>query len=302
MSELDRPHGSARSDDVRGDPSHRHRSGVLVPVDGEGSAALFSIACDLVANRDGALVLAAPVIVPRQTPLDDTRLLREGEDLMARSVGVVRDVCGADATLYRTVRTGHRRTATIRDMVADFGVSMVLSEQPAWTGGTPTPDYSVFRSLPLGTHFDTAVAANLADLGEIGSVLVPVARGPHSGFAVELGSAIARRNDARLELFHVEGADEETPNASYRLLDAAVGLVGDGVAYDTTVVAADDVAETIVLYSGGFDLTILGAPREGILRQFVAGSIPDDVADRSSGAVLTAYKGGADRSWLDRLL
>jgi nucleotide-binding universal stress UspA family protein len=61
------------------------------------------------------------------------------------------------------------------------------------------------------------------------------------------------------------------------------------------------VADAIVAESGDYDLTIIGATREGILQRLVFGAVPEAVAQRAESTVIMAkrYLGVASklRQW-----
>ncbi|MFB6081411.1 MAG: universal stress protein [Halanaeroarchaeum sp.] len=292
-----------RGGDATGrNPPANDRS-VLVPVDGKPARAAFALGCDLAADSGADLTLAAPVVVPRQTPLGHRQVRRRGEESLRRGLAKAAGACRTDTTVHQALRIGHDRRATLDDIVAIWNVETVLAELVDEQDRSLFPGFSVFEAVPLGDHFDTVVASGLEGLDVIDSILVPVGRGPHSGLATELAGALARQNDAEVTLFHVTEPDRDRSGRSTeRLLRTATASVGDAVDTTTEVVSAPSTAERIVERSDGTDLTIVGAPRAGILRQFVSGSMPDDVVHRSPGAVMAAYKGGADRSWIDRLL
>ncbi|MFB6070700.1 MAG: universal stress protein [Halanaeroarchaeum sp.] len=304
MREADGSRTTTPTDREPGDVPAADHDGVLVPVDGDPARALFSIACDIVADRGGDLTLAAPVVVRRQTPLDDDGLHERGNDLLAKALPKVLGACPSETAVHQRVRTAHSRKSALGAIVgSDASISTVLADRSTSTDRRPFTEYSVFGSLPLDSHVHSIVAGGLDGLGTIDTIPVPVGRGPHSECAIGVAGSLARRNDSRVTLFHVRADDgRRSRRESERLMAAARSVLDDSVATETSVVAADEVGETIVHQSEGFDITILGAPREGVLRQFVSGSIPDHVFERSPGAVVAVYKRGSDRSWIDRTI
>ncbi|MFC7194261.1 universal stress protein [Halosimplex aquaticum] len=129
------------------------------------------------------------------------------------------------------------------------------------------------------------------------SILVPVARGPHSGLATRIAEAIARAYDCWMELFHVvpEDAPSEAERDADELLDAYQYRLDDDVDVDTHVLRASDPAEAIIEHSGYHSMTVLGAPEKGTLRRFLFGSTTDEVTQNTDAKpILTAHRNSAD--------
>lgn len=129
------------------------------------------------------------------------------------------------------------------------------------------------------------------------SILVPVARGPHSGLAIRIAEAIATAYDCWIELFHVipEDAPEELGDDATKLLETYNSRVADSVDVDYHVLREPDPTDAIIEHSDYHDLTILGAPEKGKLRRFLFGSTADDVMNNNeTQPILTAHRKGTD--------
>lgn len=140
----------------------------------------------------------------------------------------------------------------------------------------------------VGTRMDTFEAPS--------SILVPVARGPHSGLATRVAEAIARAYECWMELFHVvpEDATEREAADADRLLDAYEHRLHD-VNVDHHVVRASDPAGEIVQHSDYHDVTVLGAPEKGKLRRLLFGYTTDDVKrNPETGPILTVHRNTDD--------
>lgn len=143
----------------------------------------------------------------------------------------------------------------------------------------------------------TVVGTGLDSYESPASILVPVAKGPHSGLAVKVAEAIAAATDSWLELFHVvpEDAGESEQSDAADLLDAYEYRVDDGVEVDHLIETAADPADAIIEHADYHSLTILGAPQKGKLRRFLFGSTTDEVrANVAHGPVLTVHRNGVD--------
>lgn len=190
------------------------------------------------------------------------------------SVPVVQSERAASSGLLDSFVDSHSITATVVDR-AERGI---LSR--GRDGGVAGDCHTV-----VGTRMDAFESPS--------SVLVPVARGPHSGLATRVAEAVARAYDCWLELFHVvpEGTTERGVSDARGLLDAYEHRLDDDVEVDQQVVEAPDPADAIIEHSGYHGLTVLGAPQKGSLRRFLFGSTTDQVTRNvDRGPVLTARR------------
>lgn len=147
------------------------------------------------------------------------------------------------------------------------------------------------KTVAEGCH--TVVGTRMDRFESPSSLLVPVAKGPHSGLATRIAEAIARAYDCWMELFHVlpEEATEHDEADADKLLDVYESRLDDDVEVDHHVIRAADPADEIIEHSGYHGMTILGAPEKGKLRRFLFGSTTDDVnQDVGSVPVLTAHR------------
>lgn len=158
------------------------------------------------------------------------------------------------------------------------------------------------RTVASGCH--TVVGTRMDAFESPSSILVPVAKGPHSGLATRIAEALARAADCWIELFHVVGEDatEREKADADALLDAYEHRLGDDLDVDHHVTEAAEPAGEIIEHAGYHDVTVLGAPEKGRLRRFLFGSTTDDVErDGESGPVLTVHR-DTDESVLSRWL
>lgn len=151
------------------------------------------------------------------------------------------------------------------------------------------------KSVVDGCH--TVVGTRMDEFDAPASILVPVAKGPHSGLASRIAEAVARAYGSWMELFHVVPADASSERVADArdLLEAYEYRLGDDVAVDRHVSRAADSAREIVDHADYHDLTVLGAPEKGRLRRFLFGSTTDAVTDGADATpVLTAHRRGTE--------
>lgn len=274
----------------------------LFAIDGEHARDLLPLVCDLVADADAELLVAAPVSVPEQTPLSMPKPRQEAERLVARIALEAKETCQGSPPIHQVVKLGRRRGDLLEGLVETYDVSMVITDDSPRPGRRSRLGIEGVDDGSLAVDCDTILVTRTARPADIDSILVPIARGPHSGLAIDTGLALASQNDASLELLHVHPKTEEGRSDGRAVLEHGLDRVGSCDAVEPTLHEASDVPAAIVEYTDPFDVTVLGAPREGLIRQFVLGSIPDSVSAAADGTVLVAHRGGTDESWVERWL
>ena len=273
----------------------------LFPIDGDHPHELLKIVCDLVADSDGDLVIASPVTVQERTPLDLAAPKTKAHRRTAEFVLEATQKCHDDLTIDQVVRAGRTREIVLADLVDRYSIATLVMEDTPRSRLQSALGVEEVNSTLLQTGCDTVVASHVERLGTIDSILVPVAGGPHSGLAIDVGVALARQNEASIELLHVYDPDDDGAHEhGENVLEKGRERVGDLVDVERTLHESNDVHRSIVEYTQSFDITIFGAPREGLLRQFIFGSIPNEAAVQVEGPILTVHRGGVEDSWLDR--
>ncbi|MFO7832848.1 MAG: universal stress protein [Halohasta sp.] len=153
------------------------------------------------------------------------------------------------------------------------------------------------RAERLSASADVLTVDGRGDTDRIASVLIPIAGGDHSRLAVEAGIAVARANDAAVDLFHVVEADDPAArDRGQAILEAARGTISeDGVDVDTWLYEAPDAPDAIIDQSHYYDLTVMGAPTDGPLERFVFGSTSKQVQREADSPVIVAHAGDGTR-------
>lgn len=301
MSRSDGGSGEALDEKPSFEESEEPQPRYLFPVDGEHSDEVLWLVCDLVADADAELVIASPVTVPEQTPLKMPLPRERGRRRAATFVLKAKQQCHGSPPIDQVVRIGHDREHILQDIADTYAISTLITEDRPRSGIRSLLGFGGIDGAALKKGCDTIIVTRIEQVEAIDSIVVPIARGPHSGLAIDTGLAVARQNEASLELLHVhEAGDDDGRAMGEQVLDTGMGRVGNYENAERTLRESSEVSRAIVEYTHPFDLTVLGAPREGLLRQFVFGTIPDDVSAHADGTVLTAHRGGADNSWLDR--
>lgn len=130
----------------------------------------------------------------------------------------------------------------------------------------------------------------ISSVEDVDSILLPTAGGPHAEYAAEIARAIARPQDARINVVYVidpEADEDERENARERL-ESTTDVIDDYDRVESSLLEGTDIAERIIEESDNHDHTVIGATREGLLQQIVFGGIPEEVGRRAKHTVIMA--------------
>lgn len=259
---------------------------VLVPILEDGVVSQSRAAAIALAAAAGRrLVFVRPVAVPTQAPLAyDAGALRTERETARRSLQSTLRV-DAPVDVDGTVTIGYDARSVVSTVAERRDASTVVVEMASRDGFRIRSP--IAERIATSVDADAVVTNGRGSLDGLASILVPVAAGPHSGFAVDVGAALANRHGAWLELMHVPPTD-----ADGEALLAAAGerAAAAGVEADVRTLASDSVADALVEQSAYYDAVVIGAPSKGRLRRFVAGSTPGQVRDRAETPVLVTYR------------
>ncbi|MFC4551568.1 amino acid permease [Halorussus sp. GCM10023401] len=266
---------------------------IVVPVSNtENTEQLMRSAVDIARENDGEILVMSVVTVPHQTPLSQGRQYVDQErDVVDAAMEIAE---AEDVPVSGVVRVGHDVSDAILNTVEQYDSETVLM---GWEG----QHKSQRRDIVLGSNVDEVATEAEADVlverigrdatGEADDILVPVAGGDHSKFAAELADDIAKQHDGRIDIVHVVDPDaDESKRREAREMFEEVTADLETENVDTEVIEHDDVVDAVVERSGEYDVLLAGATREGLLQQFVFGSIPEKIGWGSNGTVIMAKK------------
>ncbi|MFB6194624.1 MAG: universal stress protein, partial [Haloplanus sp.] len=277
---------------------------ILVPIANPDHAdQLIRTARDIAADRDGEVLVLSVVALPEQTPLSEGHeRATERSEIIDRAMAVDTD---DDVPVNGIVRVGHHVDQAILHTITQHGSDAVLM---GWRGRSPRR-----RDVVVGSTVDSVVRQADCDVlverigatdADFDDILLPTAGGPHARYAAEVARAIAHTTGATVTVLHVVAPDDEAARRRGQVtLDETRRLLDD-VPNETQLIEAADVADAIVAESADYDLTIIGATREGLLQQLVFGAVPETVGREAKSRVIMAkrYRGIASRlrRWFSR--
>ena len=121
------------------------------------------------------------------------------------------------------------------------------------------------------------------------SILLPIAGGPHSGLAADVATTVATDCNAWIDILHIvdEDASPHKREQAEALVDDVYQRIARPESTTTWVHETTDTVEAIVEQSRCYELTIIGAPTKGRLRQFIFGSTNTSVRKNAASVVLS---------------
>lgn len=257
----------------------------------ETAERLLDTAIDVATDRSYGITIVYVVEVPPQIPLSqgDSVLEDDDENVLARAEDLVADAGVPTETRIRYARD----TATgIVGGADEYGADLILM---GWRGRPPR------RDVVLGSYLDRVLRNAPCDVlvkrirtpqpDDVRSVLVPVTRGVHNQFAREVAGSICRRHGASLTVCHVipEDPTDEDRERGRALLDETARHL-DGITVDQELLESDHVAGTITDRTADYDVTILGATEESLLRRKLLGTVSEAVGRHAAGTVMIAQR------------
>lgn len=268
---------------------------------------LMRTAVDLARENRGEILVLSVLVQSRSSPfalLKDEVIKRDfggrRQEIVDRAVTMAE---GTDVPVTGEVRVSHDLAKAVLRAIRDHEIDAVL------LGWQDRPR----SNFVLGSNVDRIVNRARCDVivEKIGpeadgveSILVPTAGGLHAAFAAEIARAIARSNDASVEVIHVvapDTPDRERQSRRETAIESTAAIL-EGVDVETRLVEGTDVVDTIVTRSTKHDITVVGASREGMLQQLLFEGIPEEIGRRARSTVIMAKRNEGFTSRLGQLI
>ena len=272
---------------------------ILVPLaNPETEKSLLKLSTTLAKSRKARLRLIHIVDVPVQTPLEAGRLEYEEQ---RKEKETLLELASRHAS-----ENGVRAVANA--IVAHNIPSAILSaadmESPeliimGWKGSGKIPRS---RRTNVGQVLKIAKGNVLVlkDRGieNVKKILVPMGGGPHAFLGLKMAQELAQQWGSSLTALRVQkgkGISESSSEFYRQSVDLFQSEIEDftkrtlekaDILAEVRVMTGTDISRTIVETSADYDLIVMGASNEWALRQWLFGSIPDQVVDNSPISVL----------------
>lgn len=270
----------------------REPSRVVVPVEGTPLSASEAEVAGAVSRGGTTLVTELATVGPGESLTVPDEEFGRHREIVRESVAAAEQAAGETEGM---VGVGRRRARIVGDVAASHDAETILAglaDRPDGDGS----DHRLVDELRSASDCRVVYARNATQLADVSSLLVPIEDGPHMAATVAVADALASAFDACLELLHVTEPDpspERRRRGEQVLSQATEPLAADGD-WETWLLAADRVADTIVQQAGYYDATVLGGPRRDRLQRFVFGSTASAVREGAAGPAFTVWRGTPD--------
>jgi amino acid transporter/nucleotide-binding universal stress UspA family protein len=275
---------------------------VLVPVANPRTCAgLVELGTRLTVARQGDLVLLNVIRVPAQLPpRAGRRFLDSARDLLS----CAHETADGKVPLHGVVRIGHNVARAIIETAQEKGVDLLVL---GWEGSIKRRDRAfgtVLDELILNASCDVAVVRR-ASAGPVKKILVPVVGIETAQLSLRIAAALHDVNGEPITLLHITrpGSEERARERLQAELDAFEDIDVDAFEIRVEPLGRRRRLDNAILRATeGYDLIIMGAPQEGLVRRAMFGDVPESVAKQVKiPVILTKRYTGAVKSWFQQL-
>jgi amino acid transporter/nucleotide-binding universal stress UspA family protein len=260
---------------------------VLVPVSDCTSARILGKIGSIIALDQGGEVLALHVVqVPLQLTLGEGRLfLREGREFLDE---VILQAKKMEVPVHTIIRLGRNVASAVRQTSIENASDLIVLGWPGYTQSAGKLFGSVIDPIVDNPPTDVVVV-RYRQWRPLRNVLVPVTDGPNSRRAVKLAASMAKHapEPAKVTVLHVlpEGARNGARVRAQRAVNDSI----EGVEYErieTLMVESDDTVGAIIEQCRAFDLIVMGAVDEPIFKNFLVGTMTEQIARQAEVTVM----------------
>jgi len=246
--------------------------------------------------KDASVELLHMVPVPDQVPLSDAKqYMTEGREAILETMLYL----APQFSLSTTLRYCRNVARGIVSAVAHRKADMLILGWHGRTGG---------KGFHLGSTVDPVIERSpcdvvvLKDCGgnrEFKRILVPVAGGPNSAFALEIATILAAK-DGEVVAFCARGRYPEAMDVEAFIEENSERLHLPRAQVTIKTSPAKNVRRAILKEAGDYDLVVLGCTQEPLLRQITHLTLPEAVAQKCDKPLVMVKASSPLRSWLKR--
>lgn len=247
-------------------------------------------------ERNASIDLLHMVPVPEQVPLSDAeKFMMEGkEGLVEAMLSLVMKF-----PISITIRYCRNIARGILGAIKEKRIDTLIM---GWHGHPHSHGYKLGSTVDLILERAPCEVVILKGLGnrKFKKILVPVAGGPNSLYALEIASILAEKDDSQIVTLIVDDGKEKA-----RLTISADMCKDRQIAFSrlsTKLIQAQDVVEAIVEEAENHDLVIIGSSREPLIRQLTRDSVSHSVAARCPKPMVIVKARTRVKSWIKRWL
>jgi nucleotide-binding universal stress UspA family protein len=263
-------------------------------------------ALDLAREREGDVFVISVVVKSRSSPFalytDDvikSEFSDDRRELLERAIALAEPT---DVTVDGRLVVANSVASGIITAVEECEADVVLM---GWHARR-------HRDLVMGHTVDEVVTKAPCDVlvekigltaTQVDEILLPAGKGPDMELATTVARAIARANDARIDVVRVvtPKATETEREQEEQLLSAVAANLAD-LPTEQTIIEREEIVDTLIDAAEERDVTIIGGGRGGWFRRVVVGSTARQVGQHANATLIIATRHRGVQSWVSRLL
>ncbi len=274
---------------------------IMVPIGSASNKKLLGEYAQRIAEaRNGELILMSAVTVADQTPLNAANTF---VDEKRRLIDDILATMTTAQPLHRLIVYCHNAARSIIGTAQEKDVELIIM---GWKG------YNREQNFEMGKTIDRVIEGAACDvmviksseknkpIQEIKRILIPSTGGVHSGLAADIALDLVKDNaNARITVLYIQTPKCRNASAVEHRLHHISSRFGDDRA-ETKIIQGEDVVAAIAQEAKDYDLVIVGATEEPVLKQWVFGHVSKRIAQKCECTVILTKKYLGVRSWLKR--
>ncbi|MHC4636145.1 MAG: amino acid permease [Planctomycetota bacterium] len=275
--------------------SDRYRIMVSV-ANPENAIELVGIAYKFCRAKDAQVELIHMVPVPDQIALKYAkRYMETGKEALVEAMLYL----SMHFPLNTTLRYCRNIARGIVSAIREKKIKMLVL---GWHGGKAKKGFTLGSKIdPIieQAPCDVIVLKNCGKDDQFKNILVPVAGGPNSAFALEIASILALSNETKITVFSVNTGKYQFDSENFILTQAQrLNLKSDAFVHKT--VKARNPVTAILKESKNYDLVVIGATNKSPLYRLAGMSMPEKIAARCKIPLVMAKSSTGVISWIKR--
>jgi len=275
---------------------------ILVPVANTKTVhQLQQLATGLAKSNDADITVLNVIQVPSQTPPSEGRkYLGEARALLSKAIAAAED---QGIPVYSLVKLTHNIPKAIIETCEERKISLMVL---GWEGN------QAVRNRVFGTKLDEIILNTICDIAlvckapakdaNIKKVLIPVSNIKFAVLSLKIAEAMFPDNKVQLVLLHATPHDdisEEKEKCAADLQKCSDEVTPDR--FQIVIRKTYRASDVILEEAPNYDMIIMGAPEEGLLKRALFGDLPNRIAkELDIPIILTKKYHGHVKSWFQK--
>jgi amino acid transporter/nucleotide-binding universal stress UspA family protein len=244
-------------------------------------------------NKNADLDLIHVVSVPSQIPLSDAdRYMLEGKQgIIEMMISLINFVPVNTGIRYcRSISRGI--VSAVREKDSDLLIMGWHGKKTSWEFGMGSTIDPILERSPSNVIILKDMVNKVFK-----NILVPVAGGVNSAFALEVGTMLADKNGGRVVALNVDtGKYDFDFNELIEKTEKNLYISRDRI--ELKIIKSQDLITSILNESEEYDLVVIGCTHKKAVQQFWTASIPENVAQKCKKPIAMVRSATGIRSWI----